>query len=107
MKVTGHGILPISGKTLFKVSNTSTTKQNNVHTLLEQQTGERLPIQSFDPFLKSQECQELHTSYSNDCSVKKHSNHPTEGCNLVEGSEAVEIGRQGLLHLKPYQDDST
>ena len=104
MKGSRCRIIPISGKTLFEISNTSTTKESNVHTLLKQQTGEWLLVQSFDPSLKTQEGHDLQTSHSNDCSVKKYSEDPAEGLNLIEVFRVkIKWEGKGLLLLKIYQ----
>ena len=84
MKGSGCGIIPVSGKTLFNFSNTSSTQERNAHTLLKQQIDEWLLMQSFDRFLKSQDCQDLHTSHSNNSSVKKYSDDSGESWNLIE-----------------------
>ena len=46
---------------------------------MKQKTDEWLLMESSAPFLKSQECQGLQTSHSNNCSVKKYVDDPTEG----------------------------
>ena len=57
------------------------------HTLLNYNTNKWVIAQNISTFPKSQDCQGVESSHSNNCSVKEYTEDPTEGSNLLRASE--------------------